>query len=280
MVERRQFIGHATAEANLFTGRAREITIDEQLHTIRVHDGVTQGGFALARSDLSNLDKNSLLALVTSKEDVDNKVSAIGPTSTDQEYPSARAIWKLLVELAELGELKFTTRTELDSTCAFWDGRKIYHGEAGDLYNLIADGQFNSVTFEKYEEILDEFGYCPYYGLDRATYAFRMPTVKGCYMKLTSDGTVDTVLQGIPNLKSNLVNLESATAPVTSDTDFIKATYLHPNGAGGSGGRHEDWKLEFNASNMYPKVFKDDIENVDVNSILVNAYSRIKYPTF
>lgn len=279
MVERRQFIGHPTAEANLFTGRAREITIDEQLHTIRVHDGVTQGGFALARSDLSNLDKNSLLALVTSKEDVDNKVSSVGPTSTDQEYPSARAIWKLLVELAELGELKFTTRAELDSTCAFWDGRKIYHGEAGDLYNLIAEGQFNSVSFEKYEEILDEFGYCPYYGLDRATYAFRMPTVKGCYMKLTSDGTVNTVLQGIPNLKTIVDNLEAVNT-VTSDTGFVTPLFLKGNGAGGSGGRHRNWRLEFNASNMHPKIFKDDINDIDVNSILVNAYSRIKYPTF
>lgn len=42
-----------TAENEAFTGQAKEITVDDDLHTLRVHDGETPGGVILAKvSDL------------------------------------------------------------------------------------------------------------------------------------------------------------------------------------------------------------------------------------
>ena len=43
------------AQSNNFTGMAGEITMDTNAKTIRIHDGTTLGGFALARADLSNI---------------------------------------------------------------------------------------------------------------------------------------------------------------------------------------------------------------------------------
>lgn len=43
-----QLRGGTTAENLLFTGAQREITVDTDRNTLRVHDGVTPGGFALA----------------------------------------------------------------------------------------------------------------------------------------------------------------------------------------------------------------------------------------
>lgn len=43
------------AQINNFTGLAGEITMDTTAKTIRIHDGTTLGGFALARADLSNV---------------------------------------------------------------------------------------------------------------------------------------------------------------------------------------------------------------------------------
>ncbi len=43
------------AQSNNFTGMAGEITMDSTAKTIRIHDGATLGGFALARADLSNV---------------------------------------------------------------------------------------------------------------------------------------------------------------------------------------------------------------------------------
>lgn len=43
------------AESDIFTGLAGEITMDTTDNTVRIHDGATLGGFALARADLSNI---------------------------------------------------------------------------------------------------------------------------------------------------------------------------------------------------------------------------------
>lgn len=61
MTERRQFIGYDTsAECNQFTGYVREISINNETKSIRVHDGVTAGGFETARNDMSNISKSTI----------------------------------------------------------------------------------------------------------------------------------------------------------------------------------------------------------------------------
>ncbi len=48
-----------TAEHATFTGAIGELTVNTDLDTVVVHDGVTVGGFSLARSDGSNLTGSS-----------------------------------------------------------------------------------------------------------------------------------------------------------------------------------------------------------------------------
>lgn len=55
MAKRVQHIGHNSAAADQFTGLDREITLDTTNKTVRVHDGVNKGGFALALASLSNV---------------------------------------------------------------------------------------------------------------------------------------------------------------------------------------------------------------------------------
>ena len=44
MTKRVQWIGHITTQADLFIGRARELTVDTTTNELRVHDGSTPGG--------------------------------------------------------------------------------------------------------------------------------------------------------------------------------------------------------------------------------------------
>jgi len=47
MTKRVQIVGHATTAANSFLGREREVTVDTTTHELRVHDGLTTGGFRI-----------------------------------------------------------------------------------------------------------------------------------------------------------------------------------------------------------------------------------------
>ncbi len=47
MADQLQFRGGTTAENLLFTGAQREVVVDTDTNSLRVHDGITQGGFAV-----------------------------------------------------------------------------------------------------------------------------------------------------------------------------------------------------------------------------------------
>ena len=50
MAKRLQFRGGTTTQHSTFTGANREITIDTDKHVPVVHDGVTPGGYPLAKA--------------------------------------------------------------------------------------------------------------------------------------------------------------------------------------------------------------------------------------
>lgn len=100
MTERRQFSGQRTrAEATKFIGLPRELTVDVQTGTLRVHDGVTPGGNELAKATLDNVEDQSVLNKAVTKEDKSNKVTVLGPASSDTQYPSARCVYSLIADL-------------------------------------------------------------------------------------------------------------------------------------------------------------------------------------
>lgn len=103
MTERRQFVGHSsTAEAAQFTGRSREITVDMQAETLRVHDGITPGGYPLMRADMANMDSTVINGKLSVFERLANKITTITAYVTNEAYPTALAVWKLCLTKANL----------------------------------------------------------------------------------------------------------------------------------------------------------------------------------
>jgi hypothetical protein len=83
-----QFRRGTTTQNNNFTGAAGEISVDTTLKTLRVHDGTTQGGFSLAKSDLSN----TTAITPTSVSTLTNKTVTLGNntiTGTIAEFNTA-----------------------------------------------------------------------------------------------------------------------------------------------------------------------------------------------
>lgn len=72
-----------TAENDAFTGAEGEIVVDTQKHTLRVHDGETQGGFEMAtQADLDNkADTSYIDGLLATKADTD-----LGNIPTNYDY--------------------------------------------------------------------------------------------------------------------------------------------------------------------------------------------------
>ena len=83
-----QFRRGSTTQNNAFTGAEGEITIDTTLDTLRVHDGATGGGIAIARSAdvttanvgmIGYVDNSTTTANIGMKGYVDDEISNIPP---------------------------------------------------------------------------------------------------------------------------------------------------------------------------------------------------------
>ncbi|MBK3800467.1 hypothetical protein GAY33_14695 [Azospirillum brasilense] len=58
-----QFRGGTAVEHSAFTGALREVTVDTTNKALRVHDGLTPGGFMQALADLSNVTASANLPM-------------------------------------------------------------------------------------------------------------------------------------------------------------------------------------------------------------------------
>ena len=73
-----------TVEHSTFTGAIGELTVNTDLDTVVVHDGVTVGGFSLARSDGSNLTGSSAGSIGLSELNISGAAGTAGQVlSTD-----------------------------------------------------------------------------------------------------------------------------------------------------------------------------------------------------
>ena len=81
-----QFRRGTTAQNDSFTGAAGELSIDTQLKTLRVHDGTTQGGSALAKSSqLTTANVSEVTNLYFTNARARAAISASGDISYDAE---------------------------------------------------------------------------------------------------------------------------------------------------------------------------------------------------
>ena len=73
-----------TVEHSTFTGAIGELTVNTDLDTVVVHDGVTVGGFSLARSDGSNLTGSSAGSIGLAELNISGAAGVVGQVlSTD-----------------------------------------------------------------------------------------------------------------------------------------------------------------------------------------------------
>ena len=72
-----------TVEHSTFTGAIGELTVNTDLDTVVVHDGVTVGGFSLARSDGSNLTGSSAGSIGLAELNISGAAGTAGQVLSD-----------------------------------------------------------------------------------------------------------------------------------------------------------------------------------------------------
>jgi hypothetical protein len=98
-----QFRRGTTAQSDSFTGASGEININTDKNTIRVHDGSTQGGFELARADLTNISNVGVLTATTFDGNLTGEVNSSGVSTFSNVVVGAAT-----TELVVTGDVRIT----------------------------------------------------------------------------------------------------------------------------------------------------------------------------
>jgi len=237
MTERRQFVGHtSSAEADQFTGLSRELTVDMQAETLRVHDGNTRGGFPLARADMANVSASVLDARTATKESISNKTSTLNSSSTDAQYPTARAVYNLVKNSHATGDIKASLQATNHGNWLLCNGQAVSRTDYPELFSLIG------VSF----------------GAGDGTLTFNVPDYRGKFLRGLGGNSEDsfsaTQSEGLPNITGSLTpRISETTGRLGLDVSGCfsgddTGYYSAPDGGGDFGWTRKPRKANLDAS--------------------------------
>lgn len=104
-------------------------------------------------------------------------------------------------------------------------------------------------TDTEYNSELSSKGFCGWYVINETNNTVRLPYYGNAFLQGYTTGGVDKQA-GLPNISGQVTNVDT-TGGVVSSGAFTNTDPVG-NGAGGSGGRHRNFNISFNASNSNP----------------------------
>ena len=135
----------------------------------------------------------------------------------------------------------------------------------GDVtpYKLLCDNVLPWVSYVNYQQILDRFGNCGFYGLDKESHTFKVPTITNAFLQAGTPGTFKEA--GIPNI---LGKFESGANSGWADSQTgWEGAFKLGKARGGTGSRRgtNQFQGEFDASLANPVYGKS--ETVQPNAV-------------
>lgn len=143
-----------TAQNDAFTGAEGEIVVDTQKHTLRVHDGETQGGFEMAtQADLDNkADTSYVDGLLATKANTDlgniptNYDYVVESQTADNGYTWYRKYKSGWVEQGGIVFPTTSTPTRVPVTLPITMGNTVYSVQVTGGDNIADAGVFSYYT--------------------------------------------------------------------------------------------------------------------------------------
>ena len=118
-------------------------------------------------------------------EKTSNKTTSLSPSSTNTQYPSAKATYDTIIANTPIGAIiPFTCSSSYTpNNCLPCDGTQYSKSQFNAFYtNFLANGNLETCSFADYTTELNTYGSCAKFALDTTNEVFRVPSI--------ADGTV------------------------------------------------------------------------------------------
>ena len=158
--------------------------------------------------------------------------SAQSASASAQDAADSAALAIIKSSYGNIGDIKYTTRTDAPNGGAWCDGAEYTKTAFPDIYQMLVDGKINSTDFTRFDESISANGYCDLFGLDTSTSSFKVPKLLAKFVVLSDDelpvkGNGTTIGLQKKELTAGL----TTTAGNNADLNWTAAAYGTPEGS-------------------------------------------------
>lgn len=169
-----------------------------------------------------------------------------------------------------IGDIKYTSRTDIPNGGAWCDGAEYTQGEFPDIYQMLVDGKLQYTDYTTYDESVANNGSCGFFGLNTETTSFKVPKLNDVYIKAGQAPSMFGA-ESLPNITGEIGHTNNYGF-VTSDTYKTGAFKIGKNLVGSLGGEDgvQKYAIAFDASLSDPR-YKDGAK-VNTDHVVYRAY--------
>ena len=101
-----------------------------------------------------------------------------------------------------IGDIKYTVRTDVPNGGAWCDGAEYTQEMFPDIYQMLVDGKISSTDYTTFEDSISTNGSCGFFGLNSDTASFKVPKLSDVYIKIGQAPSMFDA-ESLPNIIGN-----------------------------------------------------------------------------
>ncbi len=122
-------------------------------------------------------------------------------SAQDAEDAAQEAITKS--SYGNIGDIKYTTRTDVPNGGAWCDGTEYSKAAFPDLYQMLVDDKLQKTDYTTFAESVSTNGSCGFFALDEDNEKFKVPLLKDVYLKAGDTPSIFGA-ESLPNITGSL----------------------------------------------------------------------------
>ena len=221
--------------------------------------------------DVSLQDYSSQLQETTDELNAD--IRLIGAETKNLIDESVKQAEKLYdkVSFGNIGDIKYTVRTDAPAGGFWCDGSLIQQNELPTIYDMLLQQKLHSVDINTYNNVVNLNGSCGFFGLDTINKSFKLPKLADVYIK-AGQVADEFGAESLPNIRGafNGQQLNDGDSLAWVSGAFVAGSDLQPDGTVGANENGTTTGYSFDA-NLYSSTYQDDAK-VNPDHVKYRAY--------
>lgn len=186
----------SAAEAKQYRDEAEEIIYPSQA----TEDNLGLAAIATEEEVAAGVNDTKFITPLKASDYYQSKTSANSEYENIQEVLAQKANKSEIFSAGNIGDIKYTSRTDVPNGGAWCDGTEYTKAAFPDIYQMLVNGDLQNTDYTSYNNSVSTNGACGFFALDTTGEKFKVPTLTNVYVKAGQTASMFGA-ESLPNIK-------------------------------------------------------------------------------